>query len=133
MSFGTSRSNRAIIALCPPEEQTWESLAQPGPVPACNPEELKAHEAGVAEPGGARGATAPPPPPKNLSGWAKVCFGPPKISTTGPPPPKWAASGQTPCQIASENPEMCKIFQIFRLRWAYYMGRNYSSGDFMLF
>ena len=24
-------------------------------------------------------------PPKNLSGWAKVCFGPPKILTTGPP------------------------------------------------
>ena len=32
--------------------------------------------------GGARGAMAPP---KNLSGWAKVCFGPPKILTTGPP------------------------------------------------
>ena len=82
---------------------------------------------GVAELGGPGGAMAPP---KNLSGWAKVCFGPPKILTTAPP--KWAASGQTLCQIASENPEMCKIFKIFRLRRAN-MGRNYSSGDVMLF
>ena len=72
-------------------------------------------------------------PPKNLSGWARVCFGPPpppKILTTGPP--KWAASGQTPCQIAFERPKMCKIFKIFRLRRAN-MSRTYSSGDFMLF
>ena len=69
---------------------------------------------------GARGAMAPP---KNLSGWAKVCFGPPKILTTGP---------QTLCQIASENHEMCKIFKIFRLPRAN-TGKTYSSGDFMLF
>ena len=41
-------------------------------------------------------------PPKNLSGRAKVCFGPPKILTTGPP--KWGASGLSLCQIASEHP-----------------------------
>ena len=27
---------------------------------------------------------------------------------------KWAASGQTLCQIASEHPEMCKIFRLRR-------------------
>ena len=36
-----------------------------------------------------------PPPPK-------------KFLTTGPP--KMGASGQNFCQIASEHPEMCKIF-----------------------
>ena len=62
-------------------------------------------------------------PPKNLSGWAKVCFGPPKILTSGPP--KWAASGQNLCQIASEHLEMYKIFKIFRMRRAN-MGKTYS-------
>ena len=66
--------------------------------------------------GGNGGGAIAPPPPKNLSGLAKVCFGPPKILTTGPP--KWAASGQTLCQIASENPEMCKTFKNFCLRRA---------------
>ena len=87
-------------------------------------------EAGVAEPGGG-GQGGHGPPPKNLSGWAKVCFGPPKILTPGPL--KVGVSGQTSSQIASEHPEICKIFKIFRLRRAY-MGRTYSSAvDFMLF
>ena len=38
---------------------------------------------------------------------------PPKILTTGPP--EMGASGQNPCQIASEHPEMCKIFACGRL------------------
>ena len=68
-------------------------------------------------------------PPKNLSGWAKVCFGPPKILTTGPL--KVGVSGQTLSQIASEYPVICKIFKIFRLRRAN-MGRtnNSSAVDF---
>ena len=59
---------------------------------------------GVAELGGPGG---PWPPPKNLSGRAKVYFGPPKILTTGPP--KMGASGKNLYQIASEHPEICKI------------------------
>ena len=47
-------------------------------------------------------------------------------------PLKWAASGKNLCQIASEHPEMCRIFKIFRLRRAN-MGRTYSADDFMLF
>ena len=43
-------------------------------------------QAGVAEPGGG-GGQGGHGPPKNLSGWAKVCFGPPIILTTAPPPP----------------------------------------------
>ena len=39
-------------------------------------------------------------------------FWPPKILTTGPP--KMGASGQNLCQIASENPEMGKIFRLRR-------------------
>ena len=35
--------------------------------------------------GGGGGGPGGPWPPKNLSGWAKVYFGPPKIQTTGPP------------------------------------------------
>ena len=86
---------------------------------------------GVAEPGGPGG----PWPPQKFEWVGQSMFWPPpppKILTTGPPPPKWAASSQTLCQIASENPEMCKIFKIFRLRRAN-MSRNYSTGDFMLF
>ena len=73
---------------------------------------------------------------KVMSGWAKVCFGPPPKFDHWPP-----QNGRpvvTPCErpykrrIASEHPEMDKIFKIFRLRRAY-MGRTYSSGDFMLF
>ena len=75
----------------------------------------------MAELGGPGG----PWPPKNVSGRAKVCFGPPKILTTGPP--KMGASGQNLCQIASENPEMGKIFKIFRLRRA-----NRGGGGFSL-
>ena len=45
----------------------------------------------------------PPPPPKNFDHWPPIF-------------------GQTLCQIASEHPEMCKIF---RLRWAN-MGRIFS-------
>ena len=74
-------------------------------VGSCSP------QSGVAEPGGG-GGQGGHGPPKNWSGWAKVCFAPPpKILTTGPP--KWAASGQTLWQIASEHPGMCKIFKIF--------------------
>ena len=65
-------------------------------------------------------------PPKNLSGRAKVCFGPPKILTTGPP--KMGASGKNLCQIASEHPEMCKIFRLRRAN----QGKTYLSGDFRL-
>ena len=55
---------------------------------------------------------------------------PPKILTIGPP--KMGASGQDLCQIASEHPEMCKIFKIFRLQRAN-KGRTYlSAGDFRL-
>ena len=79
---------------------------------------------GVAELGGGQGGHGPP---KNLSGRAKVCFGPPKILATGPP--KMGASG---CQIASEDPEMGKIFKIFRLRRAD-KRRTYLSGDFRLY
>ena len=84
--------------------------------------------AGVAEPGGPGG----PWPPQKFEWVGQGMFWPPppKILTTGPP--KWADSGQTLCQIASESPEMCIIFKIFRLRQAN-MSRNYSSGDFMLF
>ena len=72
---------------------------------------------------------------QNLSGGgAKVegmfCPLSQKVLTTGPP--KMGASGQYLCQIASEHPEMCKIFKIFRLRWAY-KGRTYLSGDFVIF
>ena len=35
--------------------------------------------------GGTGGGQGGHGPPKNLSGWAKVCFGPPKILTSGPP------------------------------------------------
>ena len=42
---------------------------------------FRLHKAGVAEPGGGPGQGGMPPPPKNLSGWAKVCFAP-------PPPPR---------------------------------------------
>ena len=79
---------------------------------------------GVAELGGPGGPW--PPPPKNLTGRAKVCFGPSKILTTGPP--KMGASSKNLCQIASAHPEICKIF---RLRLAN-QGRAYLSGDFRL-
>ena len=77
---------------------------------------------GVAELGGG-GGPGGPSPPKNLSGRAKVCFGPPppKILTTGPP--KMGSTGQNLCQIASEHPEMGKIFN---------KARTYLSGDLRL-
>ena len=74
--------------------------------------------------------------PKNLSGWVKVCFAPPppKILTTAPPP----LNGR-PVQVVKSFAkllvgtfEVGNIFKNFRLLRAY-MGRTYSSGDFMLF
>ena len=46
-------------------------------------------------------------PPKNLSGRAKVCFGPPKIFDHWP-----SQNGASGGQIASEHPEMGQIFKI---------------------
>ena len=80
--------------------------------------------------GGTKGQGGGLGPPKNSSGWAKVCLPPP------PPnfdrwPPKPGASGQNHCQIASEHPEMCRIFKILSL-WQASKGRSYSSGGFKL-
>ena len=85
---------------------------------------------GVAELGGPGGPW--PPPPKKFEWEGQGMFWPPpppKILTTGPP--KMGASGQNLCQIASEHPEVCKIFKIIRLRRAS-KGRTYFSGDLRL-
>ena len=91
-----------------------------------NSNTMSSSSTGVAEPGGPGG----PWPPQKFEWVGQGMFWPPQNLTTGPP--KLAASCQTLCQIASEHPEMCKIFKIFRLRRAI-MGRTYSSVDFMLF
>ena len=77
---------------------------------------------GVAEPGGQGGHG----PPKNLSGWAKVCFGPPKILTTGPP-----LNGLPVVKIVAKSLlSTLKYAKNFRLRRAN-MDKTHSSGDFM--
>ena len=82
-------------------------------ITACSSAGLSSAGPGVAEPGGGPGG---PCPPKNLSGWAKVCFAPPPPKFLPLAPPKWATSGQNLCQIASEHLEMSKISKIFRLQ-----------------
>ena len=63
--------------------------------------------------GGARGAMAPPPP-QNLSRWAKVCFGPPKILTTGPPPPpkNWWPVVKIFAKLLLSTLKCAKIFRL---------------------
>ena len=60
--------------------------------------------------GGGQGGHGPPPQKSEWEGQG-MFWPPPKILATGPP--KMGASG---CQIASEDPEMGKIFKIFCLR-----------------
>ena len=77
---------------------------------------------GVAELGGGHG-----PPPQNLSGRARVCFGPPPQNFDHWPSQNGASGGQ----IASENPEMGKIFKNFCL-WRANKRKTDLSDDFRL-
>ena len=70
-------------------------------------------------------------PPKNLSGWAKVCFGPPQNFDHWPPQNGWPVV-KIFAKLLLSTQKCAKFSKFFRLRRAY-MGRTYSSGDFMLF
>ena len=63
----------------------------------------------MAEPGGGGGGgQGGHGPPKNLSGRARVCFGPPQNFDHWP-----SQNGASGGQIASENPEMGKFSKFF--------------------
>ena len=75
-------------------------------------------------------------PPKNLSGWAKVCFAPPP-----PPPPQnldhWPPKNGRPvvkifAKLLLSTLKWTKFSKIFRLRRANMVG-TYSTGDLMIF
>ena len=65
-------------------------------------------QSGVAELGGPGG----PWPPQKFEWRGQGMFWPPKILTTCPP--KIGASSENLCKIASQHPEMSKIFRLRR-------------------
>ena len=83
--------------------------------------------------GGTGGGQGGHGPPKNLSGWAKVCFGPPPPQNFDHwPPQNGRPVVKTFAKLLLSTLKSTKFSKFFRLRRAN-MGKVYSSCDFMLF